>query len=121
MQEGHVKVDEVEEICVLVGVVTPEIREDTAQEYLDELEFLAETAGAITQKKFLQKLPMAHPRTFVGKGKIQEIKEYIKENGIELVIFDEAGQIPMSYALGALQRAKRVLIAGDHQQMSPSS
>jgi GTP-binding protein HflX len=89
MQEGHVNVDEVEEICVLVGVVTPEIREDTAQEYLDELEFLAETAGAITQKKFLQKLPMAHPRTFVGKGKIQEIKEYIKENGIELVIFDD--------------------------------
>jgi GTP-binding protein HflX len=89
MQEGHVNVDEVEEICVLVGVVTPEIREDTAQEYLDELEFLAETAGAITQKKFLQKLPMAHPRTFVGKGKIQEIKDYIKENGIELVIFDD--------------------------------
>lgn len=89
MQEGHVTVDEVEEICVLVGVVTPEIKEDTAQEYLDELEFLAETAGAITQKKFLQKLPMAHPRTFVGKGKIQEIKEYIKENGIELVIFDD--------------------------------
>ena len=89
MQEGHVNVDEVEEICVLVGVVTPEIKENTAQEYLDELEFLAETAGAITQKKFLQKLPMAHPRTFVGKGKIQEIKEYIKENGIELVIFDD--------------------------------
>ena len=89
MQEGHVTVDEVEEICVLVGVVTPEIKEDTAQEYLDELEFLAETAGAITQKKFLQKLPMAHPRTFVGKGKIQEIKDYIKENGIELVIFDD--------------------------------
>jgi GTP-binding protein HflX len=89
MQEGHVTVDEVEEICVLVGVVTPEIKEDTAQEYLDELEFLAETAGAITQKKFLQKLPMAHPRTFVGKGKIQEIKDYIKENGIELIIFDD--------------------------------
>lgn len=89
MQEGHVTVDEVEEICVLVGVITPEIKEDTAQEYLDELEFLAETAGAITHKKFLQKLPMAHPRTYVGKGKIQEIKDYIKENGIELVIFDD--------------------------------
>lgn len=89
MQEGHVTVDEVEEICVLVGVITPEIKEDTAQEYLDELEFLAETAGAITHKKFLQKLPMAHPRTYVGKGKIQEIKDYIKENEIELVIFDD--------------------------------
>lgn len=89
MQEGHVVVDAVEETCVLVGVITPEVKEDTAKEYLDELEFLAETAGAITQKKFLQKLPMVHPRTFVGKGKIEEIRAYIKENEIELVIFDD--------------------------------
>lgn len=88
-QEGHVTVDAVEETCVLVGVITPEIKEDTANEYLDELEFLAETAGAITQKKFLQKLPMPNPRTFVGTGKLEEIREYIKENGIELVIFDD--------------------------------
>jgi GTP-binding protein HflX len=88
-QEGHVTVDAVEETCVLVGVITPEIKEDTANEYLDELEFLAETAGAITQKKFLQKLPMPNPRTFVGTGKLEEIREYIKEHGIELVIFDD--------------------------------
>jgi GTP-binding protein HflX len=88
-QEGHVTVDAVEEICVLVGVITPEIKEDTANEYLDELEFLAETAGAVTQKKFLQKLPMPNPRTFVGTGKLEEIKEYIKEHEIELVIFDD--------------------------------
>ncbi|MFN5148948.1 MAG: GTPase HflX [Flavobacteriia bacterium] len=88
-QEGHVTVDAVEETCVLVGVITPEIKEDTANEYLDELEFLAETAGATTQRKFLQKLPMPNPRTFVGSGKLDEIKEYIKEHSIELVIFDD--------------------------------
>ena len=89
MQEGHVTVDAVEELCVLVGVITSEIKEETAIEYLEELEFLAETAGAITKKKFLQKLPMANPRTFVGTGKLQEIKDYIKAEGIELVIFDD--------------------------------
>ena len=89
MQEGHVTVDSVEENCVLVGVITPSLKEETALEYLDELEFLAETAGATTIKKFLQKLPMIHPRTFVGTGKLQEIKEFIKENTIELVIFDD--------------------------------
>ncbi|MEN9999282.1 MAG: hypothetical protein RI922_2272 [Bacteroidota bacterium] len=89
MQEGHVTVDAVEELCVLVGVITSEIKEETAIEYLEELEFLAETAGAITKKKFLQKLPMANPRTFVGTGKLQEIKDYIKAEGVELVIFDD--------------------------------
>lgn len=89
MQEGHVTVDAVEEACILIGVITPDIKEDTANEYLDELEFLAETAGAFTQRKFLQKLPMPHPRTYVGKGKLEEIREYIKENNIELVIFDD--------------------------------
>jgi GTP-binding protein HflX len=72
-----------------VGIITPEIKEETAHEYLDELEFLAETAGAITMNKFLQKLPMANPRTFVGTGKLEEIKVYVKEHGIELVIFDD--------------------------------
>jgi GTP-binding protein HflX len=89
MSNGHVTVDAVEETCVLVGIITPEIKEETAHEYLDELEFLAETAGAITMKKFLQKLQMANPRTFVGTGKLEEIKEYVKEHHIELVIFDD--------------------------------
>jgi GTP-binding protein HflX len=89
MSNEHVTVDAVDETCVLVGIITPEIKEETAHEYLDELEFLAETAGAITRKKFLQKLPMANPRTFVGTGKLEEIKEYVKEHNIELVIFDD--------------------------------
>lgn len=89
MQEGHVTVDAVEETCVLVGVVTQAISEETANEYLDELEFLAETAGAITKRKFLQKMQMANPKTFVGKGKLEEIRDYILENKIEMAIFDD--------------------------------
>lgn len=89
MSEGHVLVDAVEESCVLVGIITSTVTDEQAHEYLDELEFLAETAGATTVKRFVQKLPMANPRTFVGTGKLEEIKEYIKENGVELVIFDD--------------------------------
>lgn len=89
MQEGHVTVDAVEENCVLVGVISSDITEEIANEYLDELEFLAETAGAITHKKFLQKLPYPNPKTFVGTGKIDEIREYIKAKDIEMVIFDD--------------------------------
>lgn len=87
--EGHVTVDAVEERCVLVGIITQSISETQANEYLDELEFLAETAGAITCRKFLQKVSIPNPKTFVGKGKMEEIHAYIKENGIELVIFDD--------------------------------
>ena len=88
-QVGHVTVNAVEETCVLVGVISSDINEDIANEYLDELEFLAETAGAITNKKFLQKLPFPNPRTYVGTGKLDEIRDYIKENDIQLVIFDD--------------------------------
>ena len=87
--EGHVLVDAVEETCVLVGIITSAVTDEQAHEYLDELEFLAETAGATSIKRFTQKLPMANPRTFVGTGKLEEIKEYVKENGVELVIFDD--------------------------------
>jgi GTP-binding protein HflX len=89
MSEGHVLVDAVEETCVLVGIITSNVTDEQAHEYLDELEFLAETAGATAVKRFTQKLPIANPRTFVGTGKLEEIREYIKEHGIELVIFDD--------------------------------
>ena len=65
------------------------LSDETANDYLDELEFLAHTAGAITVKRFLQKLPMQNPKTFVGTGKLEEIKEYIKKEKIEMVIFDD--------------------------------
>jgi GTP-binding protein HflX len=89
MSEGHVTVDAVEESCVLVGVITPPVTDEIAREYLDELEFLAETAGAITVQIFQQKLPMANPRTYVGTGKLEEIKTYVQDHRIEMVIFDD--------------------------------
>jgi GTPase len=89
MQEGHVTVDATEESCVLVGVISSDTTEEQANEYLDELEFLALTAGAINQKKFLQKMPIPNPKTFVGKGKLEEIRDYIKDNQVEIVIFDD--------------------------------
>lgn len=59
------------------------------KEYLDELEFLAETAGAKGEKRFIQKLERANSRTYIGSGKLAEIKAYIEENSIDLVIFDD--------------------------------
>lgn len=75
--------------AVLVGLITPNQTEAMVIEYLDELAFLAETAGAIAQKKFYQRLPHPDTKTYIGKGKLQEIKEYIHKNQIELVIFDD--------------------------------
>jgi len=89
MDEGHVLVDATEERCVLVSVISGKVTEEQAIEYVDELEFLALTAGAITEKKFFQKLPKPDNRTYVGKGKLEEINEYVKANDIELVIFDD--------------------------------
>lgn len=89
MAEGHVLVDATEERCVLVGLITSGVTEDQAHEYLDELEFLAETAGAITVRKFLQRLQLPNPRTYVGTGKLEEIRDYLKAENIELVIFDD--------------------------------
>lgn len=89
MSEGHVLVDAVEERCVLVGLITSNVTEEQCAEYLDELRFLAETAGAITDRVFVQKFPIPNPRTFVGSGKLEEIRVYIKENEIDLVIFDD--------------------------------
>ncbi|MDR1402888.1 MAG: GTPase HflX [Tannerellaceae bacterium] len=77
------------EKAVLVGLITPEQNEQKAKEYLDELAFLADTAGAESVKKFYQRLDYPHPVTFVGSGKLREIKEYVIEHEIGLVIFDD--------------------------------
>ena len=77
------------ERAVLIGLITGKTTETQAKEYLDELEFLAMTAGAKTIKIFTQKLDHRNIRTFVGKGKLQEIKDYIEANDIDLVIFDD--------------------------------
>ena len=77
------------EKAVLVGLVTQNQSEEKLFEYLDELEFLALTAGASVDKRFIQKLTQQDPKTFIGSGKAQEIKEYVKSNGIGTVIFDD--------------------------------
>ena len=78
-----------EEKAVLVGVITQNQKEEKAREYLDELAFLAETAGASPEKLFFQKLEYPNPKTFVGPGKLIEIKNFIVENEIGVVIFDD--------------------------------
>ena len=70
------------ERTVLVGLITNTQNEAKANEYLDELAFLAETAGALPVKKFLQRLDTPNSRTFVGSGKLSEIKAYIEENDL---------------------------------------
>ena len=77
------------EQTVLVGLVTPQQNEAKVKEYLDELAFLADTAGAVPVKNFIQKLDYPNPVTFVGKGKLHEIRQYVEENEIGLVIFDD--------------------------------
>lgn len=78
-----------EERAILVGLVYKEQTEAQVQEYLDELAFLAETAGAIAVKKFIQKLPHPDSRTYIGKGKLEEIKNYIEGKDIRVIIFDD--------------------------------
>ncbi|MDD7258124.1 MAG: GTPase HflX [Prevotellaceae bacterium] len=82
------------ETAVLVGLITQEQNEAKTAEYLDELEFLADTAGAVTVKRFTQKVAAPNQTTYVGKGKLEEIRNYIKneednENDIGMVIFDD--------------------------------
>ena len=78
-----------EEKAVLVGVIQKDQTEDQVNEYLAELAFLAETAGAMTIKMFKQRLQHPDSRTFVGKGKLEEIKQYVAAKDIDMVIFDD--------------------------------
>ena len=79
-----------QEYCILVGVITKDENEAQVLEYLDELDFLATTAGAITKKVFTQRMPHPNVKTFVGSGKLDEIKDYIDRNeNITLAIFDD--------------------------------
>ena len=89
MIEDHVITDSLNEKAVLVGIITPTQSEAKANEYLDELDFLADTAGATTVKKFLQRMDAPNSTSFVGKGKLEEIRQYVEENEIGLVIFDD--------------------------------
>lgn len=77
------------ETAVLVGVIRNDQSPELAEEYLGELAFLAETAGAETRKVFTQRLEVSHPKTFIGSGKLAEVKEYVVEEEIDMVIFDD--------------------------------
>ena len=89
MIEDNIITDESNERTVLVGLITQQQNETKANEYLDELAFLARTAGAEPEKRFLQKLDYPNPRTYVGTGKLEEIRVYVEDNEIGLVIFDD--------------------------------
>ena len=77
------------ENVVLVGVITKEQNEEKSKEYLDELEFLTYTAGGEVVKRFVQRLEFPHPKTFIGSGKLEELRRYIEEKSIKTVIFDD--------------------------------
>lgn len=77
------------EKVVLIGIVSREQDEEKLKEYLDELEFLTYTAGGEVQKRFSQKLDMPNPKTFIGTGKMEEVRLYVSENDIGTAIFDD--------------------------------
>ena len=75
--------------AVLVTVITERSKQRQAEEYLDELEFLAETAGIVTIRRFMQMLPSPNSRIYVGPGKLEEIAQFCEDNAIDVVIFDD--------------------------------
>ena len=79
----------IRESAVLVGVITQDQTEEMAKEYLEELAFLAETAGAEQRAVFTQRLDVPNPKTFIGTGKLQDVREFVKSEEIDLVIFDD--------------------------------
>lgn len=78
-----------QESCVLVGLISPKQNETQVKEYLDELDFLVDTAGGVTHKRFVQRLTHPDPRTCIGSGKLEEIRQYVKADNTSTVIFDE--------------------------------
>src|SRR5665647_1259195 len=84
-----IETKEVPERAILVGIIKSGQEELEVEDFLDELSFLTETAGAEPVKRFIQKLDVPHPRTFVGSGKIAEIALFVSENNIDLAIFDD--------------------------------
>jgi GTP-binding protein HflX len=83
------KDNHVYEKAILIGVVTQNQSEEKLTEYMDELAFLALTAGAVVNKRFVQKMQKPNPKTFIGKGKLEEVAAYIKAHDIDTVIFDD--------------------------------
>lgn len=89
MPHSHIDLQKVPERVVLVGLITREQDAERVAEYLDELAFLALTAGGVTIRRFTQRLEHPDSRTFVGKGKLEEIIAFVKENNIQIAVFDD--------------------------------
>ena len=77
------------EKAVLIGVINKNQKEDKVKEYLDELEFLTYTAGGEVVKRFVQRIEIPNPKTFIGSGKMLEVEDFVKENEVGSVIFDD--------------------------------
>lgn len=91
------------EEAILIGIITQHQTEDKTNEYLDELEFLTHTAGGVAVKRFVQRLESPNPKTFIGTGKLEEVKAYIDAHGIETAIFDD------ELSSGQLRNIEKVL------------
>jgi GTP-binding protein HflX len=89
MIQGNPNVDSHRSKAILVAVITPGTGQEVAEEHLAELAFLAETAGILTIRRFQQRLDHPDVRTYIGKGKLEEMKEYVSQNQITSVIFDD--------------------------------
>ncbi len=89
MIEKEKKPDDRPERAVLIGLVTPAQNKEKVEEYLNELDFLVETAGGVVKKRFVQKLNYPNPQTYVGSGKLEEIFQYVKAEDVDLVVFDD--------------------------------
>ncbi|GMT45569.1 MAG: GTPase HflX [bacterium] len=89
MVEKEKKPDDRTERAALIGLVTPAQNKKKVEEYLNELDFLVETAGGVVVKRFVQKLNYPNPQTYVGSGKLEEIFQYVKAEDIDLVVFDD--------------------------------
>lgn len=89
MKKNGISTKKAHEKAVLIGIITAKQNKDQALEYIDELDFLARTAGAVVVEKFLQKLDRPDNKSFVGSGKLQEIAAYIEKHEIDIAIFDD--------------------------------
>ena len=89
MSTGFSQIESKAENAVLIGVISDDQTEEQAKEYIEELEFLAMTSGADTKRKFLQRISRPNPKTYIGSGKVKEIKDYIDRNDVDIAIFDD--------------------------------
>ena len=78
-----------EERAIRIGVCTPAVTPEKVKEYLTELAFLVDTAGGVPDRQFTQNLPYPDPKTYLGSGKLNEVRDYVAENKIDLAVFDD--------------------------------